>query len=346
MSELVPEDVATALGLDALYDSWLEDLERLTALGEPARLPEPERAADLLRRVGCDEQTVIDAVATLFTPASDPARSWLLERCHRRLLATMGDPGADRGSWPQLPAALGPSGGCFHIHVFLATVEDTLARHAELGIPESVSWATLSDLGRHTSRRRLMTGTSGIDEPWWMTLHLRAILFELGRLQYVAFRLGIGPDHPTPWMSVEQADALGEGFRTGDDTLGVHIPGGTPLLAERCEQSMRQARLFFDEHFPVPARRVATCSSWLLDDQLATLLPAGSNIVAFGRSFHLVEGWRDGDYDVVNFVFDTWPSDLAELPQCTTLERAVVAHLRAGGHFHWRTGWRDLPEAL
>jgi hypothetical protein len=30
---------------------------------------------------------------------------------------------------------------------------------------------------------------------------------------------------------------------------------------------------------------------------------------------------------------------LDELPQQTTLQRAIVAHLRAGGHWHSRTGW-------
>jgi hypothetical protein len=345
VNELTAEEVAAALGLGRAYHGWLEDLASQPPVADPATLPEPAQAGDWLRRLGCDEATVADTVATLFSPDSDPARQWLLERCRRRLLATMGEPAADRGQWPQLPPALGTAGGCFHLHVFLATMGDTLSWHAARNIPEAVSWSTLADLGRHTDRRRLMTGSSGIDEPWWMTLHLRAILYELGRLQYVTFRLGSGPEQPMPWIDESTAYALGDGFRPGDDTLGVHIPGGSPLRPVDCEESMRAASSFFDAYFPVPRRRVATCSSWLLDDQLPALLPAASNIVAFGRSFHLVDGWRDGDYDVVNFVFNTWTTDLDTLPQSTTLERAVVAHLRSGGHFHWRTGWRDLPAA-
>jgi hypothetical protein len=345
VTELAPEEVAAALGLGTRYDAWLEDLASFAPLAEPARLPDAERAAALLRRLGCPGEVVRDTAATLFSPAQDAARSWLLERCHRRLLATMGDAGATRGEWPQLPRRLGTAGRCFHLHVFLATLHATRAWHAERDVPEEVSWATLADLGRHTARHLRMTGTSGIDEPWWTTLHLRAILFELGRLQYVNFRLGIGPEHPTPWMGSKEAGALGEGFRAGDHTVGVHIPGGEPLDPERCEASMRAARRFFDSRFPVPTRRVATCSSWLLDEQLAALLPAGSNIVAFGRSFHLVPGWWEGDDEVLNFVFERVRPSLGDLPQRTSLERAVVAHLRNGGHFHWRTGWRDLPEA-
>lgn len=345
MSELPAEDVAAALGLDSSYRPWLESLARLPPprAGEPARLPDGEAAAAVLVRLGCDEAAVAESVATLFTPEDDPARTWLLERCRRRLLETMGDPDAARGDWPQLPASLGPAGGCFYIHLFLATLADTLEYHAGRDVPAEISWATLADLGRHTARHRRMTGTSGVDVPWWMTLHLRGILFELGRLQYVTYRLGAGPEHPRPWMSQSEAAALGEGLRNGEHSLAVHIPGGSPLDPTACEASMRKARRFFDRYFPAPTRRVATCSSWLLDDQLATLLPPGSNIVAFGRTFRLVEGWHEGDRDVVNFVFDRLDPPLDELPQRTTLERAVVAHLRSGGHFHWRSGWRDLP---
>ena len=38
------------------------------------------------------------------------------------------------------------------------------------------------------------------------------------------------------------------------------------------------------------------------------------------------------------------PALLAELPQRTSLERAVVGHLRDGGHWYNQTGWfRRLP---
>jgi hypothetical protein len=316
-------------------------------------LPDAEQSAALLRRLGCSDELVRDAVATLFSPASDPARSWLLERCRGRLLATMGDSAAPRGSWPQLPRALGAAGSCFHIHVFLATLAATRAWHSAHGVPDEVSWATLADLGRHTALYNIETGASGIDEPWWMTLHLRGVLFELGRLQYAPYRFGAGPEQPRPWMSTDQGLALGEGFRPGDHAIAVHIPGAAPLEPHRCEESMARARRFFDSCFPVSARRVATCSSWLLDDQLATMLPARSNIVAFGRSFELVDGWDDGDVNVLRFVFHARDvvvdgvldlQALEALPQRSTLERAIVAHLCSGGHFHWRAGWRELPE--
>jgi hypothetical protein len=335
--------VGAALGLGDGYRDWLADLEAIGPLSDPVSMPDRRGAGELLRRAGCSPAGVTDVLDSLPDPERDPEIWWLLERCAHLLVRDMGDPDAARGSWPQLPAALGPKAGCFYFHLFLAVVGATWAFHRSKGVPEEVSWATLSDLGRHEAIHRSVVGLTGIDEPWWMTLHLRGIIFEVGRLQYTVFRLGVGPEHPRPWYDQEAAERLGEGFRHGDAALGVHIPSGDPLTAERCQASFEQARSFFETCFPVPGRRLATFSSWLLDDQLEEYLTADSNIVRFGRAFHRVPGWGDGDSGVLTFVFRAPEADLDELPQETTLQRAVVAHLRAGRHFHWRSGWRDLP---
>jgi hypothetical protein len=184
-----------------------------------------------------------------------------------------------------------------------------------------------------------------VDEPWWVTLHVRCVVFEVGRLQYAPFRLGRGPENPPTWYTPAEADRRGQGFRAGDAALSVHIPGGSPLTPESCRASLRDARTFFDELLPVHGRRLAICSSWLLDDQLETMLPAQSNIVAFQRSFNLVPGWVDGDHGVRTFAFRDVSSPPDQLPVHTSLQWAVADHLRRGEHFHWRTGWQDLPEA-
>jgi hypothetical protein len=339
------ERVGADLGLDERYTTWLAELD---AVGEPepgTALPSPRHAKSTLRQLGCPEESVAEAIATLPHPSSDPARWWLLERCRTRLVRTMGDPDAERGTWPKLPRELGPAGGAFYLHLFLATIPETLEYHAKRNVPERVSWDTFADLGRHVAIERTVTGATGVDEPWWITLHLRGILYEIGRLQYSVFRIGHGPEHPEPWYDDKEAAVLGPGFRTGDDALGIHIPAGAPLTPESCAASYREARAVLDACFPVTTRRIATCSSWLLDDQLREHLLPGSNILEFQRPFRLVPGFVDGDANVRTFVFRSADTPLAELPQETRMQRAVVAHLRAGRHFHWRTGWIELPRA-
>lgn len=62
----------------------------------------------------------------------------------------------------------------------------------------------------------------------------------------------------------------------------------------------------------------------------------------FQRRFKLVGDGYDGDADVLRFVFHRIAPNIDELPQRTTLERAIVAHLSAGRHWQNRTGWLTL----
>ena len=59
----------------------------------------------------------------------------------------------------------------------------------------------------------------------------------------------------------------------------------------------------------------------------------------FQRRFTVVDGATDDGRDILRFVFDRVPKSIDELPQRTTLERAIVSHLRGGGHWKTRTGW-------
>jgi hypothetical protein len=131
-------------------------------------------------------------------------------------------------------------------------------------------------------------------------------------------------------------------FEQGDLALDLHIPEQGPLTPPACDRSLRWARDFFPQHFSDERYGVAICTSWLLDDQLASYLEPDSNIMRFQHRFNLLPGGGDGDDDVLRFVFRRVSPALKELPQRTSLERAVVGHLQAGHHWKVRTGWLDL----
>jgi GNAT-like C-terminal domain len=174
---------------------------------------------------------------------------------------------------------------------------------------------------------------------------LRAEIFDLGRLQFGLYRLGLSDDSP-PWYEADEAARRGPGFGTGDSCVAVHIPEGGPLEPEACDESFELARGFFAEFFSVfdQPRVLATCWSWLLDDQLAEWLPPDSNIVRFQRRFELVPRFSGGDGAMFDFIFRRPHAlqHLDSLPQRTLLERAAVAHVRAGGRWRARSGWLDL----
>lgn len=178
-----------------------------------------------------------------------------------------------------------------------------------------------------------MFGTAGLHTHLWMTVHFRGALYRVGRLLYERLRL--------PY------DIPEAGVAAGTYALGIHIPPG-PLTPESCDDSLGRARGFFRRHFPDEPYDIATCTSWVLDDQLAGYLSPETNIIRFQSRFR--PGDRDGeqpaDDATVEAVFRRPWSGLdavADLPGRTTLERGIGAHLRAGGHWHYRTGWLPLP---
>lgn len=330
--------VRRRLGLTADHDAFLT---RLAALApSPASLPPPDETAALLNRLGVPAVDAAEAVPALPDPDRDPALWWLLERC--RTLIT-GDLGGYRVEqfWPPLPATLGAPGRWFYLAVLLSAVPDIRRFHAERGVPDEVSWATLADVGVKVARHRPWRGTPGLDVPEWLSLHFRGVLYQLGRLQ---FNLGeIGPDTINPVAaSLDMVREGTGGLSAGTRVLATHIPATGPLTPDACDASFARARPFFARTLGADCA-IATCVSWLLDDQLAEYLPAGSNLVRFQRRFRTVDSWED-DAAILRFVFGhVGPTpDPDTLPRRSTLERAVVEHLRAGRHWRVRAGWLEL----
>jgi hypothetical protein len=304
------------------------------------------QAAELLDQLKVSPAEAADVVSTLPDPERTPAWWWCCERAAGRLLRAMGDPDARRGTWPSFE---GPDHDlarrCHFVHVALLVAPATVSYFEGLGVPPGLSWSALDDVARHMAIHRRVFGLTGMDAAWWVTLCLRGEMVDLGRLQYNRFNLEVSEESPV-WYLPEEQEKRGEGFRKGDPSVGVHIPESGPLLPALVSESLEMAGEFFARYFPVSQRRVATCMSWLLDPQLAEYLPEGSNIVSFQRRFELVPGGYLGDEDVLQFVFRSPAGvDLETLSQKTTLERAVVTHLRAGRHWQVPTGWLDLPAA-
>ncbi|TMG50253.1 MAG: hypothetical protein E6H89_11275 [Chloroflexi bacterium] len=251
------------------------------------QLPDRPYLPAIFERLAIDESDRHEVLAAWPSPETDPETWRSLRRAYHTLVADMG------GYAPlQLPGPVTestPLGRYFFVYVYLAALADVRRFHLQRGIPDDISWATLSDLGRNLKRDRLLLGDGGLRTSGWLTLHFRGSIYQLGRLQFN--RVNIRAAH------------VADAFREGEPTL---------------------------------------CTSWLLDPQLAEYLAPDSNIVRFGRRFTLVGDGYDGDADVLRFVFHRIAPRIDDLPQRTTLERAIVAHLRAGSHWRNRTGWVEL----
>ena len=312
---LTLEEIRDRLRLSEEDMPWLEKLAALEPTGA-AGLPARDEAPAILERLRLTPEDAADVLAAWPSEAWPAELLWLLDRVPRYVAA-------DMGGWdwlppgPALDPALGEPARLFYVYAFLALVDEVRAWNAEHGIPDEVTWTTLADLGRNLAVDRRMNGTGWPIMAQWLTLHVRGGLYELGRLQYQR-----GPISP----AIARAAGL-----SGDTwALGLHIPESGPLTPEAIDESLGLARDFFPRHFPDEEYRIATCGSWLLDPQLAEYLPADSNMVRFQRRFQLAPDLVDAGIEIFRFVFRRIDAELDELPQDSTLERAVVAHVRAG----------------
>lgn len=315
---------------NALDPAWLAYLD---AAGEPDvgfTLPAADDLPPILLDLAVPHEDVDAVVRHRPAPERAPDVWWLLTRCAHLLvrhLGTVAGPPEFR-SMARLPPY-------FYVYVYLAVLPHVRAYHRRLGVDEEVSRRTLADLGRNMAVHRRIYGTGGLDVPFWLMLHFRGALYQLGRLQFERARLGR--------RTGAAVRAAGLPYGPGDPVLGVHVPAfHGPLTPAACDASFARAKAFFARHFPDERYALAVCHSWLLDPQLAGYLPADANILAFQRRFRPAYQPAPDDGDILRFVFGTESPDLADLPRDSTLRRAVVDHLTAGGHWHGGVGWLPL----
>ncbi|MFY9782507.1 MAG: acyltransferase domain-containing protein [Acidimicrobiales bacterium] len=284
--------------------------------------------------------------------ASEVAHHWDEFRRHEEwtslLAALLGMVEVQRGAideplpiWPDLDGA-GPSGRLLYIYLFALGYEGTRTFHEKEATPQNVIDRTFEVLARHCATHQRKWGTLGVDAGWWMLPILRGELLQVGSLQFHRVTLGVGSLSPYSWYEDEEAEKLGPGFRRGDPSIGLHIPRGSDIAPTTLDQTFGEARDVLGHLWPVAQRRLVTCQSWLLDSRLITLLPSVSNVVHFQRRFTLLPRWYDDDDDVLDFVFERPATPINELPQSTTLERAIVATLQRGEHWRAGAGWMDF----
>jgi hypothetical protein len=284
-------------------------------------LPSADELPAVLVELSVPHEDVEALVAGLPSPRRDPAVWALLEESVTTLTGE-----ATPEAWPEPPFPY------FFVYVFVAALPHVRRLHGARSIPERISRLTLADLGRHLAVHRRAHGTGGFALPEWMRWAWRGELFQLGRLQFQRVRLGD--------RTGSAVRAAGLPYGPGDRALAVHIPAMYgPLSPSACADSVARAREFFPRYFPEEPVGVAVCHSWLLDRQLAEYLPESSNIVRFQRRFRIAYEGEPRDEDIQRFVFGRAAADLDDVPRRTTLERAVVDHLRAGRHWTLPAGW-------
>ena len=127
-----------------------------------------------------------------------------------------------------------------------------------------------------------------------------------------------------------------------DPVVRIHIPRKEPFDPEVVEASYEKARAFFARHFPDYPYKAFFCNSWLMSQDLPAILKPTSNILAFQKKFTIVPSVSVGRA-VFSFVFQrsaaVIPATFDDLPQTTSLERAIVQVYKNGGYIHEGSGF-------
>ncbi len=290
----------------------------------------PDWVAAPLDWLGVPADEAAELVASF---PGDPGIRREIVRAGEAIAASIGIDG-ERPTLIEPPAEWGAAARYFVAYACLSVIDEIRRDHRDHGVPDAISAHSLNALSLNLERHRRIYGRGGLDGPAWVIDVWRGLIFRLGRLDYK--REPVGP--------VAGAAA---GRPAEEPGLSVHIPIGGRLDPADCDASLARTAPFFRRHFPDEYAGldpiIGHCRSWLVDPQLAELLPASSNIADFGRRFTITDDAAPGDREIIRWVFETAdPTDLESLQPKSTLERAVLDHLTAGGHWQISFGWLPL----
>jgi hypothetical protein len=274
-----------------------------------------------LRALGFHDDDRLDAQRAIAAALDDPERLTEIAELSARLTAAIGDIGAPLTAFDRPAAASGWRGtGVLAMLALLAMADEVRAFHRSRGIPLDISNRSLSDLGQQSWVHRRTFGEFGLHTYEWLQTAFGGNLYWLGRLQFNLVQHG------------------------GDWMLSTHIPESGPLTPEAVDDAFEQATAFFAEHFPEYPTRLFHCGSWLLDPQLAEVLRPESNMVRFQQRWRLEGEPVPADEDAVFFVFRRRGEiDRGALPRETSLQRAILDRLDAGGHWNLWHGTLEHP---
>jgi len=139
-------------------------------------------------------------------------------------------------------------------------------------------------------------------------------------------------------LSWWEAEDLELRFDRDSLVLHVHIPAGAGLSPAACDDSFQRAAEIFDRLFPEVNWKAFCCTAWLMDRELGHCLPADSNILAFGNRFYPLATPGATSRPLIERVLDSTP-DWRNFQPVSSLQKAVIRHLREGGTFRLTSGF-------
>lgn len=205
--------------------------------------------------------------------------------------------------------------------LFLALAgERAKADYLRKGVPEEVFWDTFCDLRYKVLECKEVQGVWGNFVAFWYPIFYRCDIVKLGRLEFEN-DVYHGKPYGIDGLRLEPSDPV----------KSIHIPSsGEPFDTAARLNSYKKAYDFFQPTLG-GGPLWCVCDSWLLLPAWQEVLSPG-NILDFQRDFDVIshreeeefaDGWRLFGADA--------QKPAAELPDRTSLQRAVKRYLLSGG---------------
>ena len=118
--------------------------------------------------------------------------------------------------------------------------------------------------------------------------------------------------------------------------ISVHIPSGEPLDFDKNTADFERAKeIFVGIYGKIPA---FYCSSWMLDCDIERIQGKKTGVTRFGDRF-IRFPYESRATSVFKYLFHTMNfTDLDALSEETSMQRAIKAHLKSGGHIYGAQG--------
>ena len=205
------------------------------------------------------------------------------------------------------------------------SMEALLALHEyeKRGIGRDIFLATMAFMARFSKEAFARSGRVEWTWGWWFPRQLALKEFRLGALEY----------------EMTEGAAFGGKPSGGDKRRTfLHIPADADLSDGAVDASLVEARAFFCKYFPAFADAGYVCESWMLSPALREILPETSRVRRFSERFSVVF-WEEDSPAFRDWIFPSAvTAPVEELPEETSLQRAVKRHLLAGGKIGWAEG--------
>ena len=189
-------------------------------------------------------------------------------------------------------------------------------------ISDRIWFDSMCDLKWKLWECKAVKGIWGSFVAGWFPRFFNMTRFALGRLQFETCTAG------------DDCIVNAKEVKKGMKALSIHIPRTlTPLTKESRLDSYRRAIEFYADEFgdqPI----IFACHSWLLSEEMPSLLRDGSNIKSFLEDFVVVryEKGKVGEYPDAWRLFDMeYTGNIDDFPENSTLHRDYKKYLKNGG---------------